>query len=69
MGDTVTQQHAISVIVLIDGRYRAMCSCNGLRGTTSMRQLAEIQAEQHLAYVAEVEALKRAYPSGGEGER
>ena len=49
--------HAISVVVLGDGRYRALCSCQ-YKGTRSpSRAVAEAQAEQHLSYVAEVRTM------------
>lgn len=46
--------HAISVSVLIDGRYRTLCAC-GYKGIrTPNRLVAETQAEQHLNYTREV---------------
>lgn len=49
--------HATTVLILGDGRYRALCSC-GMKGIrTPNRSVAEAQAEQHLAYVREVAAL------------
>lgn len=53
------KQHAISVSVLIDGRYRTLCAC-GYKGIrTPDRLVAESQADQHLSYTREVAELTR----------
>lgn len=58
-------EHATSVIVLTDGRYRATCSC-GMKGVrTRTRLVAEAQAESHLAYRAEVDAMTAPSNEGG----
>lgn len=50
--------HALSVIVLADGRYRALCCC-GYKGIrVEDRLVAEAQAQQHLSYHAEMAAMK-----------
>lgn len=51
-------QHAISVVVLGDGRYRPLCSCNWKGIRTPNRLAAESWAEQHTQYRAQVEAMK-----------
>lgn len=53
------EQHAISVLVLGDGRYRSLCSCNWKGIRTPERAVAEAQADVHMAYHAEVVALSR----------
>jgi hypothetical protein len=52
-------EHVVSIIVLIDGRYRAVCVCGfkGRRVQPEQRHVAEAQAEQHLSYHAEVATL------------
>lgn len=59
--------HALSVIVLADGRYRATCCC-GFKGfRTPKRPIAEAQAQQHLNYHAEVAAMTPAPARAQEG--
>lgn len=50
-------EHAVSMVVLSDGRYRSRCSCGYAGIRTHDRTVAEAQAEQHLAYCQEVNAL------------
>lgn len=52
-------KHAISVSILADGRYRARCACGYTGIRTRTRKVAEAQAESHLAYRREVDAMKQ----------
>lgn len=47
-------EHAVSVVILGDGRYRATCACNWRMAPTINRPTAEAQAEQHLEYRRDV---------------